>query len=104
LARCWWESINFLQKGIGKLNKKPLNKAERDWLLKLQAVLDECPSSRIGAYTIGDPMISIYDTRFESQINELTSSGNKDFCSAVAEVGAELGTLKTPFAVHSTAG
>ncbi len=84
--------------------KKPLTKAERDWLSKLQSVLDECPSDRLGAYTIGDPYIQIYDARFEYQINDQLSSGNVDFCSAVFKMEAELITVRMPFCVHSTAG
>ena len=86
------------------MKQKPLTKAERDWLDKLQSLLNDCPSDRLGAYTIGDPDIEIYDTRYESQINERLESGNVDFCSAVSEVGAGLFSLKTPFCVHSTAG
>jgi hypothetical protein len=83
---------------------KPLTKAERDWIHNLQAVLNECPSDRLGAYTIGDPCLSIYDSRFETQINTLLDSGNIDFCTAVDELGADLGQLQMPFPVHSTAG
>lgn len=83
---------------------KPLTKAERDWLKRLQSVFDECPSDRLGAYTIGDPCIHIYDTRFESQINEILSSGKADFCTAADRVGAGLENITLPFPVHSTAG
>lgn len=83
---------------------KALTKAENDWIKKLQAVLDECPSSRLGAYTIGDPDISVYDRRFESQINELLDGNTRDFTSAVSDLGAGLGSLKFPFPVHATAG
>lgn len=84
--------------------KKPLTKSEKDWLARLQALLDECPSARLGAYTIGDPTLSIYDRRFESQINKIMESGKDDFCTAVADVDADLGLLRFPFPVHSTAG
>lgn len=86
------------------MKTKKLTKAERDWLNKLQTVLDECPSDRLGAYTIGDPRISIYDSRFESEINEIMDSGKTDFCIATDELGVNLGDLKMPFAIHSTAG
>lgn len=84
--------------------KKPLTKSERDWLARLQAVLDECPSSRLGAYTTGDPNLSIYDSRFEQQINKLLDSGKYDFCTAVDDLDADLGSLRFPFHVHSTSG
>ena len=32
------------------MKKKPLTPAERDWLAKLQSLLNECPSDRLGAY------------------------------------------------------
>lgn len=83
---------------------KKLTKTEREWINKLQAVLDECPSDRLGAYTVGDPDLSIYDTRFETKINHILDKGDTDFCQAVDEVGAGLVDLKMPFNVHSTAG
>ncbi|EAZ97242.1 hypothetical protein [Marinobacter sp. ELB17] len=83
---------------------KPLTKTERDWLRKLQNVLNECPSDRLGAYTVGDADLHIYDSRFESEINEILENGKGDFCLAVSDLGAELGFLTTPFPVHSTAG
>ncbi|KXS55009.1 MAG: hypothetical protein AWU57_605 [Marinobacter sp. T13-3] len=86
------------------MKTKQLTKAERDWLNKLQAVLDECPSDRLGAFTIGDPSIYIYDSRFESEINEIINSGNTDFCAATDKLGSDLSVLRMPFAVHSTAG
>lgn len=86
------------------MQKSPLTQTEKDWLLKLQALLDECPSSRLGAYTIGDPDLSLYDRRFEPEINKLLDTGKYDFCTAVADLGVDLGSLKFPFDVHSTAG
>lgn len=90
--------------GNGMMKREPLTKSEKDWLARVQAVLDECPTSRLGAYTIGDPDLNVYDSRFESEINKLLDTGKYDFCSAVSDLGAELGSLKFPFQVHSTAG
>lgn len=105
------ESMAITASSTGKKNDrnaemkaKPLTKAEKEWLNKLQALLDACPSKRLGAFTIGDPFLQIYDSTFEQQINAILDCGTKDFCTAVREVGAELETLITPFPVHSTAG
>ena len=38
-----------------------LTAAERKWIKKLQKVIDECPSERLGFYTIGDNNICMYD-------------------------------------------
>lgn len=87
------------------MKAKKLTKAELNWLTKLQAVLDECPSERLGAYTIGDARISIYDTRFENEINEMLTSGATGFfCAAAEKLGADLANLDMPFNVHSTSG
>jgi hypothetical protein len=86
------------------MKTKPLTKSESDWIKKLQTVLDECPSSRLGAYTTGDAALRIYDNRFESRINKIIDSGTSEFCMAVDDVGAAICTLNTPFPIHSTAG
>ena len=57
--------------GDESVKKQPLTQTEKDWLAKLQALLDECPSSRLGAYTIGDPELSLYDRHFEPEINKV---------------------------------
>lgn len=38
-----------------------LTAAERKWIKKVQAVLDACPSKRLGCYTIGDNNVSFFD-------------------------------------------
>lgn len=81
-----------------------LTNEEAAWIKKLQNVLDSCPSDRIGAYTIGDPSITLYDRSREAEINQTYESRNIDFCQAVIEVNAKLGILTFPFQVHSTAG
>lgn len=47
-----------------------LTKPEAKWVKKLQKVLDECPSDRIGFYTIGDPVICLYSREFQDLIEE----------------------------------
>jgi hypothetical protein len=82
-----------------------LNKAELEWITKVQGILDECPSKRLGFYTIGDSEVSIYDLRKEEKIGDILDEGRHDFCGAVIEVGADTETYLTfPANVHSTSG
>lgn len=81
-----------------------LNDAERKWLKKLQKVLNECPSKRLSAYTIGDDTIDIYDNSFESEILGKIGVVYKDWYDVVADFDAHLISIKMPFPVHSTAG
>jgi hypothetical protein len=86
------------------MKPKRLTKAERDWLARLQDVLNECPSDRIGAYTIGDANLFLYDRRFEEAIHERTESVSMDFCQAVDAERADLCDIRMPFPVHATSG
>ena len=82
-----------------------LTKSEKAWIEKLQAVLNECPSQRLGFYTIGDANVSIYDRNKEDKIYQLTDNEIvKDFGPAVDKCNAYLGEIIFPFSVHSTAG
>jgi hypothetical protein len=84
------------------MTKRTLTKKEAAWVRELQKVLSECPSARLGFYTIGDPRVSIYDKRLDEKIDKLLSKN--DFCSAAEKCGANLGSIDFPSAVHSTAG
>lgn len=86
------------------MSAEPLTKAEKAWLKKLQDVMNECPSKRISAYTIGDSNISFYDNRYDLKIDEIQNKSNTDFGPACDHLGAYLGLVFTPFPVHSTAG
>lgn len=45
-----------------------LTKKEQAWVDEVNAVLSRCPSpEKIGFYTIGDPMVSLYDKRHEAE-------------------------------------
>lgn len=79
---------------------KPLNRAEKAWLAKLQKVLDECPSNRFAGFTIGDPTIVLYDKCFEPQIWD----SGKEVPQLVDELGAKIGSLYFPFPVEATRG
>lgn len=82
-----------------------LTKKEEVWVARLQAVIDDCPSKRIQAYTIGDPCITLYDGSQQDRIHAIQdASDSVDFCTAVEEADAELARVTLPFPVHSTAG
>ncbi|ECF1703325.1 hypothetical protein E1B77_20695 [Salmonella enterica subsp. enterica] len=45
-----------------------LTKKERAWVDEVNEVLARCPSpKKIGFYTIGDPVVSLYDLRHEAE-------------------------------------
>ncbi|WP_275076982.1 hypothetical protein [Providencia rettgeri] len=84
-----------------------LTKKELAWIEKVQKVLNECPSERLGAYTIGDTALWLYDLRKEPAITNLMNEccNNDDFCQAAEKLGANFNYyLRFPFAVESTAG
>lgn len=85
---------------------KPLTRAERAWLNELQAMLNACPTKRLGFYTIGDNSVTVFDLTKEDAINARLDErqGRGDFCGASRELGAELGHLFFPAPVLSTAG
>lgn len=86
------------------MSTQPLTQMERRWLRALNKLLGECPSDRLGFYTIGDRNISVYDKRVESDINDMMEHSSKDFGLCVDRLDACLGEIKFPGPVHSTAG
>ena len=86
-----------------------LTKKEKKWVDSLQKILNECPSDRIGFFTIGDPDLVLYDTSKDGSIWNVMDShvgeGGPDFCTAVDKVGAGFSEcLDFPNNVESTAG
>lgn len=83
-----------------------LTKKEKAWLDKVQKVLDECPSERIGFFTIGDPTINAFDvTKFDEIQNHLSNNNGGDFCKSVMVMDADFGEeLNFNNPVESTAG
>ncbi len=79
----------------------PISKEEVKWLKKLQKVLNECPSSRMSSYTIGDSNIVIFDNSVDLSGDDYN---DKDVGVIVDDLGIELYTLNFPFPVHGTAG
>jgi hypothetical protein len=85
--------------------KSKLTKEEKSWLRKVQNLLNQCPSERLGFYTLGDPCLFVYDRSKDAEIskhNDSTQAG--DFGHGVEEFDASFDTLKFPSSVHSVAG
>lgn len=80
-----------------------LTKAEKAWIAKIQKLLDNPPSDRLGFYTIGDPDVTVYDRSKEAEMNEIGERG-ADWCDCVRAFDADLGSLTFPASVHSTSG
>jgi hypothetical protein len=83
-----------------------LTKAENLWLRMVQDLLNQCPSERLGFYTIGDNDVTVYDCSRTKEINEF-ELGNEleyEYCQCISEVGADLGDLKFPNQVLNLPG
>lgn len=82
-----------------------LTKEETRWLKQLQKVLDACPSDRLGFYTVGDPVLTVYDKSLEEQIETFMDYNQPcEFGCAVETIGARFMELKFPAHVHSVSG
>lgn len=82
-----------------------LTKAEAAWVKKLQAVIDECPSKRLAAYTVGDADITLYDGSKQAQILAIQDANpSMEFGNAVDDADAALAHVPFPFQIHSVAG
>ncbi|MTC33416.1 hypothetical protein GKR67_02080 [Providencia alcalifaciens] len=83
-----------------------LTKKELAWIGKVQKVLDECPSDRLGFYTIGDRAVLLYDLKKSDEICRIQDTPRGDyFCSAVKLANADFEECLTfPSQVESTAG
>lgn len=88
------------------MKRSTMTAAEKKWVARLQAVINECPSKRIQAYTIGDNGINLYDGSKDKQMQAYmdASYGRADHCGAVQEFKADLVSVNFPFPIHSTAG
>ncbi len=82
-----------------------LTKKELAWIEKVQKVLDECPSERLGFYTIGDRDIFLYDRSKGHEVTEWMNRNKGDFCFATKATDAYFFTsIDFPAQVESTAG
>jgi len=84
---------------------RPLSKAEINWLKRLEKLLMNPPTKRIGFYTIGDANLQAYDSRFEDHIHHRLDNGlSSDFCVATSDLDVDLMSVKSAVNIHSTAG
>jgi hypothetical protein len=84
---------------------KPLTKKEQAWIARLEKVLLNPPTDRLGLYTIGDCSLSVYDRTRTDEIDEYQQDNNGgDFCLAVEHFGADLGEVKTEMNIETTSG
>lgn len=87
---------------------KKLTKAEQSWITQFQALMAECPSKRLGAYTTGDADIAIYDKpAFDAYRKELEAKAGRNVPDDVnihEEIGSVLAVIQMPFQVDGVAG
>ncbi|MGJ7086447.1 hypothetical protein [Morganella morganii] len=82
-----------------------LTKEEIKWVEKVQKILNECPSKRIGFFTIGDSDVTLYDTAKMDEIMSYFDAGKSEYGGAVEKAGALFGrSLVFPNCVDSTSG
>ena len=82
-----------------------MTKEERAWVARVQKLLSNPPSDRIGFYTTGDRNVTIYDCTKDQEINDYHDARETvEFCGAVNHFDARLGELIFPSGVHSTTG
>jgi hypothetical protein len=87
------------------METKPLTKAEKSWLKKLEKLLMNPPTNRIGFYTIGDSDLLAYDRTREDEVHDTMDENERsDFDWCVESLGASFGSISSACAIHSTAG
>lgn len=77
-----------------------LTAKEQKWADKLEKLLTNIPSKRIGLFTIGDSCLYMYNKENESKFDSIS----EDFCSAVSLSDSELGIIDCSVNIHSIAG
>ncbi len=75
---------------------EPLTKAEKAWLRRLERVFAECPSTRLGLYTIGDADLTVFDDA-ASVAHGLDIHDNR-----AEENGIRLGAIRTRVPIAAT--
>jgi hypothetical protein len=81
-----------------------LTKEEKSWLLKVQNLLNKCPSDRIGFFTTGDTAVTVYDCSRTKEIDEFDLTNSTEYCQCISDVGAHLGRLIFPNQVLNLPG
>lgn len=80
-----------------------MNDAQQKWIKKMQKLLNQAPPG-LGFYTTGDPSIVVYDGSKDDEIGRLQDEVGGEFGNAVEKLDCEIGLLRFPAAIHSTAG
>ena len=83
---------------MSEIKLSELSKKEKAWIKKLEKVFNECPSKRIGCYTIGDPCLTFYD------ITTANKQGVEPEDSGVSEAGLVFDWIRTPMNIQGVAG
>lgn len=75
------------------------------WLAKLQAVLNECPSDRLGFTTVGDCSVGVYDCTRHIEAAEYLDRNGGEYDTAIERIGALFPlALELPNPVEGVAG
>ncbi|CAM6581360.1 hypothetical protein RZP94_22595 [Citrobacter freundii] len=87
------------------IKQAKLTTAEKAWAKKLNKLLAECPSNRIGFATIGDCEVTLFDVTRYGEICDLVDDEHVEFIPAAMRIGAAFDEVLTfPNQVESTAG
>lgn len=86
------------------LDIEPLTKEEKKWLKDFQKLMDKCPSSRFGAYTVGDSDLTIYDKIAFDDYREDDLHYMKDDVNIHDEAGTVFLSISMPFQVDGVSG
>ncbi|KNZ82452.1 hypothetical protein [Morganella morganii] len=82
-----------------------LTKEEIKWVEKVQKALNECPSKRIGFFTIGDSDLTLYDNTKMDEIMSYFDACKLEYGGAIEKAGALFDRhLVFPNCVDSTSG
>ena len=71
---------------------------------KLQKLLLNPPSDRIGLFTIGDCSLTVYDKNYTEEIDRIMTRDNVDYCQVVDQLDVGIGIIECKTNIHSTAG
>ncbi|MEM7975230.1 hypothetical protein Q4R45_19680 [Morganella morganii subsp. sibonii] len=82
-----------------------LTKEEIKWVEKVQKALNECPSKRIGFFTIGDSDLTLYDNTKMDEIMSYFDAGKLEYGGSVEKADALFGrSLVFPNCVDGISG
>lgn len=82
----------------------PLTIDEARWVKKFQALMKKCPSNRLGAFTTGDPEITLYDKTVLSTYLDSNRRDERDEVVIHHELGTMLASINMPFKVDTLCG